>query len=71
MIRAHIKSPENSNIGTINEENGSFRIWWRKRMETQPGNVHSAESKVYTTFEEARQAVYREDKDLQIVEAKV
>ncbi len=69
MIRANIKSAEDALIGTINEEGNGFRIWWRKRMENHPRNIHSVENKLYPTFEEACQGVYRVVQDARITEA--
>ena len=68
MIRAHIKSANDELIGTINEEDGGFRIWWRERMENQPGIVHSAEGELHPTFEAASERVQMEVQDTKIIE---
>lgn len=55
-------------VGSIDREAGGFRISWRERMESGAGNIHNVDRVVHPTLQEARQAVYRVNSNVQIVE---
>lgn len=67
MIVGHIQDLDLNLVGTINKENGGFRIWLRTRdKESSATNTHQADAALYPTFAAARQAVYNIGKNLAV-----
>lgn len=60
MRKAIIHDSKQHVVGTIEEEEDGYRVWWRNRNGTIAGNAHTASPRRHATMALAHQEVFSE-----------